>query len=277
MKKNCLWLTCALILSLSAAVPAWPSFITVQTDVALGNPSATTTDTSFLEPGCPPNCSATSLLVNSGGSGNASASASFGAFDATSTVTTLGPSSSFAGQNATGSVDFGDSFSVLSGSGTGTFEIAFVTSGTAVSAIGNGADASIFLQMHVGDGTLAGTVNEIYDVSDSISESGVETKNTTGLPTTVFTVDASDGQTVFFAAQLSAESNSFAGGSMGSAADPVSVIITAPAGFTFSTASGATYSPTPSPSPVPEPSSLLLLSSGLACLGAWRRKMLKRI
>jgi PEP-CTERM motif len=211
--------------------------------------------------------SATSLLVDSSGSGNSSSFASFGTLDATASVA--------GGGSADGSANFLDSFSVLSGSGTGTFTIAFVTTGTAVSAsnASGSANAQVFLTTRAcALSSCLGAPSSTYGVFDSTTYG----LTTIGLPITVFTVDAADGETVLISAQLSASATTDPGGAA-SAVDPLSVVITAPAGFTYTTASGATYSPTPSPSPVPEPSSLLLLSSGLACLGAWRCKILKRI
>src|ERR1700692_3603519 len=72
---------------------------------------------------------AASLISDSSGSGNATASASFGTLDAASSI-----AAGSGGGNADAFANFLDSFSVLSGSGTGTFTITFVTSGTAVSA-----------------------------------------------------------------------------------------------------------------------------------------------
>jgi hypothetical protein len=275
MNKNCVRLTCAVILSLSAAVQAWPDSLTTQASVELLQASITNTGPCFGGKGCLSPDTATATLANLSGSGNAFASAGFGTLDATSSITASGVGNTNVKANTIAS--FSDSFSVLSGTGSGTFEIAFVTTGATATASGNGDDADVFLTMRVGDGTLAGTLTETYAVIDNVSFSGTETLTTIGLPTTVFTIDASDGQTIFFSADEDTQSSVSTGGGSASAADPMSVFITAPTGFTFATSSGATYSPTPSPSPVPEPSSLLLLSSGLACLGAWRCKVLKRI
>jgi hypothetical protein len=260
MKKNCVWLACALILS--ASVQAWPDSVTgVQTSVSI--PNANTTDSPPCSPNCPTMTSAMSLLVNSGGTGNASASAAFGTLDAASSIAGDG--------GADASATFRDSLSVLSGSsGTGTFQIAFVTTGTTVSAVGD-ADASVFLEMKVATDSFLTGLSGTFDVFDS-STSGI---TTSGLPITVFNIDASDGETIMFFAEVFADSSSFSSGSAASAIDPVSVFITPPTGFSFTTSSGATYSPTPSS--VPEPSSLLLLSAGLACLGACGRKMLIRM
>jgi hypothetical protein len=279
MKKNCIWLTCALILSLSATASAWAdSYTSAQTSInpAVGQGITNTPGCSF----CQTTVSATSLISNSGGTGNASASAGFGALDAASSATSgVSSSSPFTSNSAFADAYFQDSFSVLSGSsGTGTFQIAFVSTGTTVSATGNGF-AEIFLKMLVGNGSFLGALSSVYDVRDCeppvppfISCGGLTTN---GLPTTVFNIDASNGDTIVLSGSVEASSYAYSDGSGASAVDPVSVFITAPAGFTYATASGATYSPTTSA--VPEPGSLFLLSSGLACLGAWRRRMLNRI
>jgi len=263
MKKNYVWLTCAVILSLSAAVPAWPqsSFTDAQTDVLVGNGNSTDSP-------CSPHCltpiSASSLLSNSGGTGNASASAGFGALDASASIA----SSSGSGGAADAATDFKDSFSVLSGSSDpGTFQITFVTTGFAVTTNGS-ASADVFLTMKVGNGSFLGALSSSY--GEFVSPSGT---TNIGLPTTVFNIDASDGDTIVIFASLDAQANA-SNGDAASAVDPVSVFITAPAGFTFTSASGTVYPSTPSSTP--EPNSLLLLSSGLACLGTWGRKFFKR-
>lgn len=263
MTKSYVWLTCAFILSLSAAVPAWPDSLQVQTSVKL--PSGFTKD----QPNCFPylsTCTAMTVLSNLSGSGSGTASANFGFLDVASRNA---PSGVGASGEADATASFSDSFSVLSGNGSGSFEIDFVTSGAAVSAdtASGTATGAITLNMQVGSGTTV--LKSFYSIVDCAGCGGF---STIGLPTTIFTIDAEDGQTVFFSATVAADSY---GEGVASAVDPVNVFIKAPTGFTISTASGTDYSSTPNPTP--EPGSLLLLSSALACLGAWRRKLLNRI
>ena len=198
------------------------------------------------------------------GSASVSVTASYGGVGGTATA------SADPGNRASGNaqVRFSDVLFFVNGSATPTHLVVDIaTIGAFVSGAGVSGDfAEVQLFMSLQD--LSNSSNKASATYVLDIEGGHFTSS--GLPLNELSLDLPDGHAAELSLQLFLDTRASEGDNA-SASAPTSVFVSASNPYT--SASGTVYPV----SPVPEPGSLLLVGSGLAGLGAWGRKRLRRI